>query len=210
LRIEEVVRALETEQRLSRQASDGIEMRRSGMADNWLAAARRWAVPCLVAMAAAALAPTSRAFADEGNFLKRFDARWSGGGQVVRNADTDPSPVKVNCTLDGDGGGNAVSVGGTCRAYLLFTREFGARMRYDPATGQYRGTYLGARSGPATLAGKRNGDTVNLTITWAKNVNGDRKARLSIRNDGRTLSIRMTDRAKGRDITTTDLVFAQR
>jgi hypothetical protein len=150
------------------------------------------------------------AAADEAEFLKRFDANWTGGGQVVRDADRDPKTVKVNCTLRGDGQSDAVSVGGSCRAYLLFTRPFGANIRFDPETGLYRGTYEGANSGPATLSGRRKGDTVNLTVTWAKPINGDRTANLTIRNDGSTMAIRLTDRAKGRTITTTNLVFAQR
>ena len=162
------------------------------------------------AIAAAIPLSPSGAAADEAGFLQRFDADWAGSGNVVRDADKEPKPVKVECNMTGNGASNALSVGGTCRAYLLFSREFGAKIAFDPSTGLYSGTYNGAKSGPATLAGRRRGDTVDLTVTWAKPVNGDRKARLSIRNDGRTLAIRMTDQAQGREVTTTDLVFAQK
>lgn len=150
------------------------------------------------------------ASADEVGFLQRFEANWAGSGKVVRNADTEPAPVRVRCSMRGDGASNQLVVDGTCSAYLLFSRPFGAKIAFNPSTGLYRGTYEGATSGPATLAGRRTGDTVDLTVTWAKPVNGDRTARLSIRNDGRTLAIRMTDQAQGREITTTDLVFAQK
>ena len=148
--------------------------------------------------------------AGEADFQKRFSASWSGGGQVLRDADRDPKPAKVACSLDGSSGGDAIEVSGTCRAYLLFARPFAARVRFDPSSGRYTGIYSGAPSGPAQLSGMRRGDTLDLTITWAKPVNGDRTAWLTIRNDGRRLAVRLTDQAKGRMVTTTDLVFAQK
>jgi hypothetical protein len=158
----------------------------------------------------AALAPPGEA--QEAAFLKRFSSNWSGGGSVVRDADKAPKRINVSCSLDAHQAANDVDVGGTCRAFLLFTRPFGARITYDPASGTYRGTYRGARSGPAALWGRRSGDTVSLTVTWSKPVNGDRTARLSIRNDGRTLAIRLIDNAGvgGPEVTTTNLVFARR
>jgi hypothetical protein len=160
--------------------------------------------------AAAALGIVSPAAAGEADFANRFSADWTGGGKVVSNADTAPKPVDVSCSMNGRSAGDTIDLGGTCRAYLLFTRQFGASVRYDPATGRYTGVYTGAKSGPAQLSGRRQGDTVNFTVTWAKPINGDRTARLSIRNDGRTLAIRLYDEAKGRQMTTTDLTFAQR
>ena len=153
---------------------------------------------------------TAPAKASEADYQKRFSASWSGGGQVLRDADRDPKPAKVNCRMDGSSGDDAIVVSGTCRAYLLFARPFEARVRFNPASGRYTGIYSGARSGPAQLSGMRRGDTLDLTITWAKPVNGDRTARLSIRNDGRRLAVRLTDEARGRMVTTTDLVFAQK
>ena len=37
----------------------------------------------------------------------------------------------------------------------------------------YTGSYVGAGSGTAGLAGSRNGNTISLGIRWAKEVNGD-------------------------------------
>jgi hypothetical protein len=165
----------------------------------------------MAAMAASAVfTAVTAARADETDFQKRFTAAWSGGGSVLRDADKAPKPTKVSCTMAGSASGDAIAIDGTCRAYLLFSRPFEAKVRYDASSGRYVGVYEGANSGPATLSGRREGDTLNLTITWAKPVNGDRTARLSIRNDGRSIAVKMMDEAQGRQVTTTDLVFAQR
>jgi hypothetical protein len=163
-----------------------------------------------VLAAGATLAVGTAARADETDFQRRFTAAWSGGGNVVRDADTAPKPTKVSCTMAGSASGDAIAMDGTCRAYLLFSRPFEAKVRYDASSGRYVGVYEGANSGPAALSGRREGDTLNLTITWAKPVNGDRTARLSIRNDGRRIAVKLTDEAQGRQVTTTDLTFAQR
>jgi hypothetical protein len=165
-----------------------------------------WAGVALRGLPTLAMAQSS-----EKSFLERFAARWTGGGTVVRDADRNPKRLNVSCSLGQSQGANRIDVNGTCRA-LIFTRPFGARLTYDPASGRYRGTYVGANSGPATLFGKRSGDSLNLTVTWNKPINGDRTARLTIRNDGRQLAIRLTDKAGpgGPEVTTTDLSFARR
>jgi hypothetical protein len=165
-----------------------------------------WIGVAVVAFPAGAMAQSS-----EKAFLDRFAASWTGGGTVVRDADRAPKRLNVSCSLGQSQGTNSIRVNGTCRA-LIFTRPFGANLTYDQASGRYRGTYIGANSGPATLSGKRKGDAVNLTVTWSKPINGDRTAHLTIRNDGRNLTIRMTDNAGpgGPNLVTTDLRFARR
>lgn len=163
--------------------------------------------------AAVALSPgVARAQASEQAFLDRFDASWTGGGTVLRDADRSPKRLNVSCSLGQKQAPNMIDVNGTCRAALIFTRPFGASLSYDPTTRRYRGTYTGANSGPASLSGRRSGDALHLTVTWSKPINGDRTASLTIRNDGRSLAIRMTDRAgaNGPEVTTTDLRFARR
>ncbi len=164
-----------------------------------------------VGVAALGVPTLATAQSSEKSFLQRFNARWTGGGTVVRDADRNPKRLNVSCSLGQSQGENQIDVNGTCRA-LIFTRPFGAKLTYDPASGRYRGTYIGANSGPATLSGKRSGDALNLTVTWNKPINGDRTARLTIRNDGRNLAIRLTDKAgpNGPEMTTTDLSFARR
>jgi hypothetical protein len=56
------------------------------------------------------------AWADEQDFLNRFDGNWSGGGQVRRNAQ---SPVfNVTCTVAGDRAAIRMAIDGNCRAPL--------------------------------------------------------------------------------------------
>ena len=48
----------------------------------------------------------------------------------------------------------------------------------------YKGTYIGSSTGPAGLSGKRSGNALNLGIRWAKDVNGDRSAKLRLEKVG--------------------------
>ncbi len=146
--------------------------------------------------------------ADEGDFLSRFDGQWSGGGPVRRNAES--GPVNVKCTLGGDQGENRMKVGGSCRAAIIISKAIGADLKYDEATGIYRGTYEGARGGTSQLVGKRQGDTLNLTVTWPKVLNGDRVAAMAITNDGQgQLRIKVTDKVSSEGATEvmSDLTF---
>ena len=158
---------------------------------------------------AAALAAGAAGFAateSEDVFLDRFAGQWSGSGSVVRNFES--GAHDVNCELTGSNGPGQVSIDGSCRAYLVFSRDIGARLQLDPATGTYRGTYVGSKVGPAALSGRRNGDALDLTVTWPEEVNGDRKANMQIVNagDGR-LRIVVTDQQDGSGPlhTTTDI-----
>jgi hypothetical protein len=147
----------------------------------------------------------------EKEFFQRFAARWAGGGTVIRDADRKAQRLDVSCSLGQSQASNVIRVNGSCRAFI-FTRSFNAGLTYDPASGEYRGTYVDPTSGPAALSGKRSGNTLNLTMTWNKPVNGDRLAHLTIRNDGRNLAIQVRDNAGvgGPILTTTDLRFARR
>ncbi len=82
---------------------------------------------------------------------------------------------------------------GTCRAAVIFSRNISATLQVDES-GNYSGTYVGSSIGPAKLSGKRQGDAVNLTITWPKEVRGDTTAAMTIRNAGNgQVSIVITD-----------------
>ncbi len=163
----------------------------------------RCAALCLLSGLGAPLAQ-----ADEQDFLNRFDGTWSGSGQVRRNAQ---SPVfNVTCTVAGDRAAIRMAIDGNCRGAIVVTREIGAKVRYDAATGIYSGTYIGARVGPAAISGRRNGDSVNFTINWPKPVNGSTKAQMTIINDGHgTLRIRVISRPSPNAPATTlsNLVF---
>lgn len=145
---------------------------------------------------------------EESAFLSRFEGQWSGGGPFRRNAES--GPINVKCSLAGDGGAANMSVAGDCRAAIVISKAIGADLTYDPATGSYKGTYIGARGGTSLLAGKRNGDTLQLTVTWPKILNGDRVASMAITNTGKgQLRIKVTDKVSkdGPTEVTSDLTF---
>lgn len=165
-------------------------------------------LPLLVASGGAAIAARG-GMDEETGFLGRFTSDWKGAGQVRRTADGDP--WKVNCAISQSHDGNRIALDGSCRAALLFTREIGAHLVFNPKTGLYTGTYVGAKVGPAALSGRRNGDSLQLTITWPKPVNGDTKAALTIRNEGKgRMQILVQDQLDGRTITTTDILFQRK
>jgi hypothetical protein len=161
----------------------------------------------MVAAALTGIGTTAPAHADESAFLARFEADWNGGGKVLRRADE--KPWNVTCSMSQSQAANTIDIGGNCRAALVLSKAIGARLKVG-ADGIYRGTYVGAAEGTAQLVGKRSGDTLTLTITWPKPINGDTKATMIIRNPGNgTLQIKVLDKngAGGPTVTTSDLTF---
>jgi hypothetical protein len=156
-------------------------------------------------------AVSGRASAADDDYLDRFVGAWSGGGTAQRTFDSDPRDVE--CTATGTRSGDTITVSGTCRALLVFSRKVEVTIAYDAASDRYGGTYVGSRIGPARLSGEREGDALDLTLTWPRVVNGDRTAQMMIKNagDGR-LSIVVTDRpgGTGRPVQTTNLAFTKR
>ncbi|HEX2725654.1 MAG TPA: hypothetical protein VHN20_07525 [Beijerinckiaceae bacterium] len=136
------------------------------------------------AAAALTILATGRVAAQpaEAAFLERFRGTWEGGGTVRRSID--PGPWTVRCTLNGVPGPNAISIQGTCTGALIVQRQIGAELTFDPRARVYRGVYVGARVGPAALAGTRGGDVVSLVITWPAPVAGDTRAAMTIHNRG--------------------------
>jgi hypothetical protein len=154
----------------------------------------------LASMAALAAPP-------EDDFIGRFGGSWSGSGTVVR----DNVPYDVNCRATGQPGNNQISIQGSCSVAIASMR-IAADVTFDPATGRYSGTYLGAKVGPAQVTGKRSGDTVQLTVNWPAPVNGQMKASLVIENSGSgQLRIRLSEfvAPDGSAVTTHDLVLSQ-
>ncbi len=155
-------------------------------------------------VAVAASAPAS---AGESSFLNRFKGSWTGAGTVTKDA----LSVRVNCKAVGQPGDNHIVVQGNC-GIAIISRPMVADLTYNPASGRYSGTYVGAKVGPAHLSGERRGNVVELTITWPKPVNGDTKATLVIENAGSgSLRIMINDRpAPGAPmVRTSDLVLSQ-
>lgn len=146
------------------------------------------------ALAVAAATFSMPGLAAEWDFLSRFEGSFSGGGTVQRSAKENPN--QVTCTMTGQPSETSISMSGQCGAFI-FSKQISAKLRFDPASGRYTGTYTGSSIGPAGLSGKRRGDSIVLVITWPQPVNGDTKATMTIRNSGNgRLAIIVTDELK--------------
>lgn len=147
----------------------------------------------LGAAALAALAVSGTAGAAPDTYLNRFGGQWAGSGMVQASAEE--AQHDVSCTAVGKATDSSVSIDGTCRAYLIFSRNVGASLQLDPASGRYSGTYVGSSIGPAQLSGTRKGDSLLLTVTWPKDVNGDRQSAMTITSTGDNgFAIKIQDR----------------
>ncbi|MGE0500002.1 MAG: hypothetical protein AB7I79_12170 [Rhizobiaceae bacterium] len=150
---------------------------------------------------AAAAGPAA---ASEAEFLQSLDGSWNGTGSVkVR---TNSSPIKVNCTFQSDATDTALSLDGNCRGLLIVSRAIGADLRADGA--RYAGSYVGAGTGTAGLNGSRSGNAINLDVRWAKEVNGDRLARLTVQkigDDGMRLTTVDVDPDTGKNVVTSEI-----
>lgn len=164
--------------------------------------------PALLAGAFSLLCGIGPAAADAGYF-DRFEGKWSGSGQIQR--DVDSAPRKVSCSVSGARSSpNRISIAGTCRAAVIFTRKIGAELTYDPADDTFSGVYTGSTKGPARLSGRLKGDALVLTITYAKPVYGDRTALMTIGNAGSgAFSMVVTDKVEGATKETSSIRFSK-
>ena len=141
------------------------------------------------------------AHADESTFLESLEGDWMGSGTVkVR---TDSSPIKVSCVFNSDTTASSLSLDGRCTGLLIFSRAIGADLQSDGT--RYSGSYVGAGTGTAALTGSRSGSAINLNIQWAKQVNGDRSAQLTIEKLGEAamrLTTTDTDPKSGKKVMT--------
>jgi len=160
------------------------------------------------ALSAAAFICTSifatGANASEEDFLKSIEGQWSGGGQVLTKLGG--QNVNVSCQMKSDANSSSFSMDGTCRAMVVVTRSFTAKVAASGT--RYSGNYIGNSGKPSKLAGARQGNTISLDVTWANEIYGDRSARMTIQkvgNDG--LRIRTIDRdpQSGKSVVTTQL-----
>ena len=141
------------------------------------------------------------AFSQEAAFLKGVSGSWTGSGTVkVR---TNSSPVKVTCSFESGSTETTLKLDGNCRGMVIVSRAISADLTI--ADGRYSGSYIGAGTGTAGLSGKRIGDKINLGIKWAKEVNGDRTANMTIEkvgSQGMSLTTVDTDPATGKSVVT--------
>jgi hypothetical protein len=167
----------------------------------------RVAAASVLAVAGVIAAPTSL-FASEGDYIGLFGGAWSGFGTVLNNA----QPWQVSCrALGQQPSANHLLITGTCSVFLVSV-AIAADVTYDPSSGRYSGTYVGGDMS-AHIPGKRQGDTVDFTMTWARPIdgNGDTHARLTIVNSG-TGNLRIVIdnlKANGPEERSSDLLLSQ-
>lgn len=151
--------------------------------------------------------PALPAKADPTDFLQRFDGSFSGSGTVLR--DVDPSPRNVSCRLEGSRPSpTSLTIDGTCRAAVIFTREIGAEISVD-ASGTFSGVYRGAATGPARLSGGQlNGDTLTMRLTYGAPIYGDSDATMTITNAGQGgFTMTVTDEIDGQTVQTSHVTL---
>ncbi len=159
----------------------------------------------------AVLAPsvlTPPAFAGDADFLASFAGNWSGKGKFRMT--TGSSPVTVSCAFDANTSPTTLSLDGKCRGMVVVSRRIGVTLTATEAG--FSGSYVGSTTGPAGLSGVRSGSAFELSIRWAKAVNGDRdaKMRVELTESG---SMRMTtvdaDPKTGKRIVTSEITLSR-
>ncbi|HVK91650.1 MAG TPA: hypothetical protein VM468_09675 [Mycoplana sp.] len=146
------------------------------------------------------------AMADESAFLQSLVGTWSGKGTVIMRIGK--PAINVNCSLNSTAEAASVAMKGTCRGLLVVSRKISAELNAKGAS--YSGIYVGPSGGRSALSGNRRGDSINLSVRWSKDVNGDRTARMMIQRVGADgLRLRTVDRdlATGKSIATSDILL---
>lgn len=147
--------------------------------------------------------------ADEQAFLGSLQGQWAGRGMVKMRADA--RPINVSCNFDSQAAGAALSMRGTCRGLIVVSRSISADLQYTGAN--YKGIYVGPMGGRSGLVGKRRGDAINLTVRWAKEVNGDHRANMTVSKVGEN-GMRLTtidvEPRSGKRVVTSDINLRRR
>jgi hypothetical protein len=149
------------------------------------------------------------ALAADDDYLHQFFVPWTGGGTVKLSLDG--SPWQVNCHLNPSGGSNSVTLTGNCRLKFIFflSNDIEAKLRHDPASASYSGTYVVDGGPPAMLSGRRTGETLTLKVRWPTPVNGHPEAVIVIMNDNKRFTLTTIDTIglNGKPVVTSDLAF---
>jgi hypothetical protein len=147
----------------------------------------------LIALIAGSLLSTGVSASEE-DFLKSIEGQWTGGGKVLTKLGG--NNVDVSCSMRSDAESSTYSMNGSCRALVVVTRSFTANVKASGTS--YAGNYVGVSGKLSKLAGNREGNTINLDVTWANEIYGDREARMTIQKVGEDgLRIRTIDRDPG-------------
>jgi hypothetical protein len=155
-------------------------------------------------LAAAVTAEAGMARADEAAFLQSLEGKWAGKGAVrVR---TNSPPITVSCWFDSSTTASSLTLDGICRGLIVISRTVGVNLKSNG--GKYTGSYIGAGTGVAGLTGSRQGNAIHLGIRWAKNVNGDRSAQITVQkvgDSGMMLTTTDVDPQSGKSVVTSEI-----
>lgn len=133
-----------------------------------------------ILVAAAFCVSVSPVIADDAAFLASFAGSWSGKGKF--RLTTGSSPVTVSCAMDANASPNSLSLDGKCSAMVVMSRKIGVTLKTNGEG--VSGSYVGSTTGPAGLSGRREGSAFDLSVRWAKAVNGDREAQMRVQKIG--------------------------
>lgn len=163
------------------------------------------ALGMLIAVSCVSVSP---AFADDAAFLASFAGSWTGKGEFRVSANA--SPVPVSCSFDAETSATSLSLDGKCRAMVVMSRKIGVMLKTDGEG--VSGSYIGSTTGPAGLSGRREGSAFDLSIRWAKAVNGDREAQMKVEKvgeDGMKLITTDVDPETGQPVVTGEITLSR-
>lgn len=153
-------------------------------------------------------ASVSPTFANDAELLASFAGSWSGKGKF--RISTGSPPMPVSCSFAAETTGTSMSLDGKCRGMMVVSRRIGVMLKADGKG--VSGSYIGSTTGPAGLAGARHGNAFDLSIHWAKTVNGDREAQMRIEKmgeGGMKLTTVDVDPASGESVVTGEITLSR-
>lgn len=134
-------------------------------------------------------------------FLQSFEGEFRGSGSLTRG---EQGATRLNCNLTGRRSGDGLLLAGTCRANIFASARISIDIRYDAASGRFKGSFRDGLGTVSTLDGRRSGNTLNfLAVETAESVRPDPPARMQLtRNpDGISINLRNTVPGEGSTIT---------
>ena len=118
--------------------------------------------------------------------------------------------MSVSCSFDAETSPTSLSLDGKCRGMVVVSRRIGVTLKADGEG--VSGSYTGSTTGPAGLAGRREGSAYDLSIRWAKAVNGDREAQMKVEKvgvDGMKLITTDVDPKTGQAVVTGEITLSR-
>ncbi len=162
----------------------------------------------LIAVSCLQIAAAGAASAAESDFLKSIDGKWSGSGTILTRIGG--KSLNVRCNVDFSAGAADLAMQGSCRALAIVSRSISAALKASGT--RYSGTYTGPSGQPSSLSGSRKGQSINLAVRWARDINGDRNARMTIAKLGENrlrLQTIDNDPASGKSVVTSSIDLSQ-